>query len=560
MCGLAGFFLTNRIQTPAYKKAALLATLVAYMEERGRHSWGAYLPEKDEIIKDAGLPSTGFGTCMDKLINQKVVMIHTRAATVGDRNQENAHPWRFFHKDAPEKGQVIGMHNGSVMNDWSLKQKYGRHWAKVDSQHIFAHILDGLPSREVEAYGAIVMARRTAKRWRLELGRFNGGSLSIFGIGTYKQCDGIVWASTDAACTTALSLAGFKDYFPWKVTDNKLYTINSFNPMYWFAEEQDLDYPNPLGRRRVGGIVTYEHQPNRFISTVKAPITPLPGDKLKGTEEELDKIFMEYAKDSNWMLANLFVGCKGVYSYLEKCEECGLPATLQIPDKTVLCRQHFLKLRAANDPRLKTSDEVAEEKVKTAALDALNDDADATLEIDIPAEDDESPPKCLSRSALGYPECDVCREEADFFDRKSQSYLCTQCAGSLSIETSSLDMVFEDDEWETTPTKEHYLDVIFCDECLDDMATRVVHITKSDGLVYEYLVCEDCVDVARNKALRSGPIIAYRTTTNLNAVKEVDKARSRKIVEEKKRNTTPLKTKPTIKLIEAPKNQSTLPN
>ena len=133
MCGLIGY----SGSVPADSLA--LKLLFAYNESRGNDSAGFYSFNKDdkehplEAVKELGkvterlLPSCYFG-------KPTLLIGHTRKATYGLINKENAHP--FIISDEKSKPTVIGAHNGRVENCYDLSKKYNLTGYKVDSELI----------------------------------------------------------------------------------------------------------------------------------------------------------------------------------------------------------------------------------------------------------------------------------------------------------------------------------------------------------------------------------------------------------------------------------------
>lgn len=77
--------------------------------ERGRHSTGFYTPEQG-IVKDA-LPAEEF-LIKNPIKPNNIFIGHVRAATIGSKTKENAHPFEFDN--------LVGVHNGTLENHYMM--------------------------------------------------------------------------------------------------------------------------------------------------------------------------------------------------------------------------------------------------------------------------------------------------------------------------------------------------------------------------------------------------------------------------------------------------------
>jgi hypothetical protein len=215
MCGLFGFSL--RAPVARGQLEDMLIVLALENERRGDDSWG-FWSNNLGVKKGIGSITTA-DEYYRPMTRATTVMAHTRWATTGKVIAENSHPFEIRN--------LIGAHNGVVSNHWELNHKYERGYA-VDSMHIFGHMANNLSLSEVHAYGAITFVNKRRPD-RVCMGRFNGGSLSLWGIGRPDRPKGVVWSSDKDAVKKALRLAHLKGT-EYRIPDEKLIVVQSGTP------------------------------------------------------------------------------------------------------------------------------------------------------------------------------------------------------------------------------------------------------------------------------------------------------------------------------------------
>lgn len=137
MCGLLAF------SAPSPFIPLTISSLFSANQSRGTDSAGFFSDSNplspDNIIKELGPFSENLAKKFNP-IPAKLCIGHTRAATIGDVNIQNAHPFQFNH--------VIGAHNGTLTNYHQLIEKYNHLNPEIfnltnlniDSKLIFAAI------------------------------------------------------------------------------------------------------------------------------------------------------------------------------------------------------------------------------------------------------------------------------------------------------------------------------------------------------------------------------------------------------------------------------------
>lgn len=166
MCGLYGWVAGEKAK-PQHL-AQLRSMLLPAAERRGTDSHGVVCVWSPDLVTvNKGLGRVTAAVSSVELA--PIVMGHTRAATLGDVNLRNAHP---FSIDG-----IIAAHNGVVTNFEELFAEDERPW-QVDSEALIYRISMGADCSDVEAWGAVTWVKEAEPRG-IYLVKMPGGTLEV---------------------------------------------------------------------------------------------------------------------------------------------------------------------------------------------------------------------------------------------------------------------------------------------------------------------------------------------------------------------------------------------
>lgn len=234
MCGIFGYSFKHG-KLSAARRAVLATNLARYNDDRGGDSWGVV-----GINAEGPHVSRGLGELSDhayELCEYQSLFAHTRYASSGEVNIKNAHPFKM--------GKILGAHNGAVYNHEELCGHYKRNFP-VDSMHLFAHLNENRPYNELVARGAIEWIHTDDPK-TIYMSKLFAGELSVYGIGTEDNVDGIVWSSSYKHLLKALFCAGIHEHFRYEVRRGRVYYVN--NGVFGRVNEMKLHVTEPVFKK-----------------------------------------------------------------------------------------------------------------------------------------------------------------------------------------------------------------------------------------------------------------------------------------------------------------------
>ena len=206
MCGIFGFSGVGKVDMRLLYKLALAN------ESRGNQSTGIGI--YDERFKDntyyfkQAVSATDFlvNGDLDRVEGAPIIIGHTRYATGGAVNAENAHPF--------QEGNILGIHNGWLLNQSKFEEKYNLEKSAVDSNALYKalaatdndykNVLPGIS-------GAMALAYIIDE----DLYLYRRGSKPVFLVSTEE---GVYFSSLEYPFLSHLS----EDYKPFMIPEDRM--------------------------------------------------------------------------------------------------------------------------------------------------------------------------------------------------------------------------------------------------------------------------------------------------------------------------------------------------
>ena len=221
MCGLFGMFHTPGTAFDAQAVQTCLRSLAIHNQSRGDDSTGLAVFDGAQVTltKDV-LPAVQFVDLYDEVFstitaNTPWVVGHTRAATVGAVNADNAHPFLM--------GDLLGAHNGGISNHATLNTTRDYELHGCDSERFFAYADEhGLKRAIKESDGWLALTVIERPFDTLQLYRDSTSQLYAAYVQRWKL---LVWSSELFALEGSLLASGIRDYTMLGIEPHRIYRI-----------------------------------------------------------------------------------------------------------------------------------------------------------------------------------------------------------------------------------------------------------------------------------------------------------------------------------------------
>lgn len=208
-CGIVGF------SGPKDRNLNIdkIKLLLFYNQERGKDSLGFYTP-KEGIYKEIGKPEDQMAKASFSIPESNLFIGHLRAATVGEVNKNNAHPFEY--------GNIVLLMNGTLTNHWALARQYElvQKDYDVDTQ-VVASIINKTQSKDVlgKVIGGCAILYVDTKTEKMYA--FTNGQRPLFR-GTLNGCMYISSIENSLKMIGCLDVKTFKDNYFYEIQGGRI--------------------------------------------------------------------------------------------------------------------------------------------------------------------------------------------------------------------------------------------------------------------------------------------------------------------------------------------------
>lgn len=225
MCGIAGSLMLGKRSFTA-DAAGIQRNLLLMSTLRGVDGTGIAVgsvknPSDVVTVKEAKPATHSFSKTMVNTMAEgsRWMLMHCRAATIGDKVDDACHPF--------EEGQLVGVHNGTIRD---IKRKFPTIEGINDSQILY-RALSQTPPEEATTILSKIDPGAYALSWydkRIEALRFARNSQRTLWF--YKDRTVWWWASEPALIAASIGRermdwSAYKDITPWLLGTNRLLTV-----------------------------------------------------------------------------------------------------------------------------------------------------------------------------------------------------------------------------------------------------------------------------------------------------------------------------------------------